>query len=233
MRGVDHGLAGLCGWALIAPELHARWLAPLSVPTLLGGGLLAAGASLLPDWDSPPSTAPRTFPGGRFLAGRIARVGQFGFACRHKTGTLDTGHREVTHSFVGVGLVWWGAWVAAGHVWPDRVVEGVLAAMGLYLWRHRRVPALVGAAGFVYASGRWFPLGHWLTVAAVIGAASHVLVDEFNVGGCSLFWPVKYRVRLPRFVRFRVDEEPSRWTPEWWFTRAMLAGTAWVLAARI
>lgn len=89
-----------------APSGAAAWLpvgVALGVPTLpnLGLAVVAGVAALLPDMDHPSSVLPRSFPGGRFLARRIA--------------TATGGHRHGTHTFVAAiaatAMAWWTAYV--------------------------------------------------------------------------------------------------------------------------
>lgn len=89
-----------------APSGAAAWLplgVVLGVPTTtnLGLALVAGIAALLPDMDHPSSVLPRAFPGGRFLARRIA--------------DFTGGHRHGTHTLLAAiavaAMAWWTAYI--------------------------------------------------------------------------------------------------------------------------
>jgi membrane-bound metal-dependent hydrolase YbcI (DUF457 family) len=86
MMGRTHALSGLAVWAAVT--------IPLDIPPagVIIGGVVCAGAAVLPDMDQHGSTVARTF-------GPLTRG--FGWL----VGKIAGGHRNGTHSALGIGLI--------------------------------------------------------------------------------------------------------------------------------
>lgn len=217
MLGHDHALSGAVAFAGLAPLV-----VPLTLPQLIAGFALTAGAALLPDFDEPGSTISRD-------------AGFVGMGFAHVVRFVARGHRRGTHclpgvavftaiaagavyvSDSGIGRVWLGAWLAlmitAGlHVVPGlrrhaRDVAGVAAAVGMcFFWRAdlALVPACV-----------------------LLGVVVHLIGDMSTHGGCPLLWP---------FSEHRFHDSPVLFTTGKFFesavvtpvlTLALAAAVAW------
>lgn len=97
MMGRSHAPSGAAAWLPVGAAMG------LSVPVNLGLAVVAGIAALAPDMDHPHASLPRAFPGGRFLARRIA--------------TATGGHRHGTHTLAATAIVtaltWWTAYLLA------------------------------------------------------------------------------------------------------------------------
>ncbi len=201
MKGAHHALCGAAAWVAVASTAPYTlgWypVTPLGVVT---GTLVCAGAALAPDADHHDATIAHSLP----------PVSQW--VC-DLVGRLAGGHRNGTHSVLGVAVLVGIAW-AAGKVTVTTdalgdlaVGAGVLslllvafAARALGLVGRRRADAWVLAlalAGFVTVAAptAW----DWLPVAVGVGAGVHVLGDMLTGGGVPLLWP--WEPRPPRWWR--------------------------------
>lgn len=170
--------------------------------------VLAAGAATLCDLDTCGSTPARDFgDASRLVAKAIHR--------------LSGGHREGTHSAVGIAVFtgWtaaamWGV-TAAPDKWVRYTAMGALAAILVFIFasmleslhlagKHTAdVAALAGAVYMVTHPHTQLFASIPLAVAA--GVVAHILGDMLTIHGCPLAWPWSERCLhlLPRFARFR------------------------------
>ncbi|WP_309079714.1 metal-dependent hydrolase [Zhihengliuella sp.] len=217
MLGGNHAACGAAAWVALASSATVRldWLQ--SIPVLGGsvpeavtlglglfgdapggvatGALVCAGAALLPDADHRHATIARSLPPvtnalSAFL-GRIAG-----------------GHRQGTHSLVGIAGFMVVAWIAGlwhvdvpglgrADVGPGlcTILLASLAAKALRFIpdRLQRTPWVVGAvcgaavALFSPEDPRWF------VAATGVGVAAHILGDLLTVGGVNPLWPVRWK----------------------------------------
>jgi len=211
VKGSHHALCGAAAWVAVASTapLTLGWYpaSPLGVVT---GALVCAGAALAPDADHHDAT----------IANALPPVSQW--VC-DGIGAVAGGHRNGTHSLLGVAALTGLAW-AAGQVTVTTDTLGELAvgagalslllvafaarALGLDGGRRGQAWALALAlAGFVTLAA---PTGwSWLPVAVGLGAAVHVLGDMLTGGGVPLLWP--WEPRPPRWWR-RAPVLPSLWS---------------------
>lgn len=163
MMGRTHALSGLAVWAALS--------IPLDLPagSVLLGGAVCAGAAVLPDIDHHGSHVARTF-------GPLTRG--FGWA----VGKISGGHRNGTHSALGVGLIAAVVFGASAVYTRDPVplwigcgVTGVMVAAGL-LW------GLLdgrGGRGRAAYKKRWHG---YLSVVVCALAASAIAVSFYRYG---------------------------------------------------
>ncbi|WP_334173447.1 metal-dependent hydrolase [Sinomonas sp.] len=204
-------LTSLLGWAPASfdfgwPLLHAS---PLGA---VAGALVTAGAALLPDADHPSATIAHSLP-------PISRPICAGI------GAVAGGHRNGTHSLLGIAVFTAIAW-AAGHWTVEAPAVGTLhlgagivslllvafaaKVLGVFPEGVRRIPWLVAVplaafiAVFAPREQNWFPL------AVALGSAAHIAGDMLTTGGCNLLWPIA--IRRPRRLS-RVPVLSWMWRP--------------------
>lgn len=189
MMGRSHATIGaLCGLGIGVASSGTGRPEMIVVSTLVG-----AGAGLLPDLDEENST--------------VAKAG--GFATEivsHITAKVAGGHRQATHSFMGISVLV-GAIAVAGLLSGDvtAVVGGLLAGLAvrvaarvIHLGRLKRFAAEV----VVGAAVGWLLVGVpiWLVLAIVAaGMISHTIADDFTDSGTPLLWPSRRRFTLHLF----------------------------------
>ena len=197
MLGRNHALWGLAGWAAAWPTLAAEPVASaLNSPDDLGTfaltGLIAGGASVLPDLDHPDARPSRHFgPLTRLIARGVHNAAG--------------GHRMATHSLVfAVGLAVLAAAAAmvpgnAGR-WAAAVMCGTCCSMGLALIGPSlglRIPSTVDLIAAVAAGWwAWHAFGdiRWLLpVIAAYGVLAHIACDIVTKGGVPVLWPFTRR----------------------------------------
>lgn len=198
MKGAHHALCGAAAWVAVASTapLTLGWY-PVGPLGVVAGALVCAGAALAPDADHHDATIAHSLP----------PVSQW--VC-DAVGAVSGGHRNGTHSVLGVAALVGIAW-AAGKVTATTSALGDLAvgagvmslllvafatrALGLGRGRLQAWALAVALAGFVTVVA---PTGwDWLPVAVGTGAAVHVLGDMLTGGGVPLLWP--WEPRPPRW----------------------------------
>jgi len=190
MMGRTHAASGGLAFAVSAPLLSGLGV-DLSPVGLAVGVVAAAGAAQLPDLDHPSSTVARALGP---LSGALARV----------VAAISGGHRQGTHSLVGVASFTVLALLADQAGTSGRTVVAVLllvfASAGLHL-RLSRAPvlhlAVCALAGFVIVAACPEVSGGVVPVAVVVGAAAHLFGDALTREGIPVLWPLRHdRVRL-------------------------------------
>ena len=214
MMGAHHAACGAAAWVAVTTHVHID-LSGASGPLGLGpaaidrgwplfqatpvgvvvGALVTAGAALLPDADHRSATIAQSLPP---VSTTLCRV----------VGAVSGGHRNGTHSLLGVAvftaLAWLaGHWTLETETWGTVYVGAGLVSLLLVSFAAKVLGALpdgvqklpwvlaVPLALFValYAPDEqdWFPL------AVGLGAAVHIVGDMLTTGGCNLWWPLKFR----------------------------------------
>lgn len=191
--GGTHALSGVAAALAATPLIEAAYR-PLTLPELALAAVLGAGAAMVPDLDHPHATFARTYgPLTRVLSWVVSRV--------------SGGHRNGTHSLLGVLVFTAGAWaatlspVAAGVVvW---LLAGVAArAFGVSAPVHpvltETVNAIMVAAATV-ALVAFAPHLLWvLPWCVAAGTLAHIIGDCVTGTGCPLAWPLsQYMVGVP------------------------------------
>lgn len=109
VMGPTHAMSGAATW-LTAAAFGASWAGSGSIPVAVAGAAIMAGASLLPDIDSPGSlstrdgaTAVRAFGPIGELAGHTVNavsVIVYNLTATKRDGARTNGHRTLTHTLV-------------------------------------------------------------------------------------------------------------------------------------
>jgi len=163
------------------------------------GAVVCAGAALAPDADHHDATIAHSLPPvSEWVCDVVGRVAG--------------GHRNGTHSVLGIAVltaIAWGAGqvtVSAGPLGELALGAGILSvllvafaarALGLARRRPDAWALALGLAGFitVAAPTEW----DWLPVAVALGATVHVAGDMLTGSGVPLLWP--WEPRPPRWWR--------------------------------
>lgn len=198
MLGVHHAGTGAAVWVAataVSPLIPALGIMPLSPLSVAIGGLVAAGAALLPDADHPNATIAYSVPGvGKLVTGAV--------------GAASGGHRHGTHSGLS-GIVifliaWWitsiSGWVNSDYLSTYVVVSGIAAAALLAFafkvlkiirsWGVSWLAGLLSAAAITFLlPAQWA----WLPWAVAIGWVTHMAGDFLTTGGLPLLWPFKVK----------------------------------------
>ena len=191
VMGVSHAATGAAVWFLAAAAVPSTFGAVSGVdgPGLAVGALVAAGAALLPDVDHRHGTIARSLPPLSSIAARV-------------TEKLSGGHRQGTHSLVGLALSVFLASLVA-HVRRDvggygelNVGAGVAAVLlsafairALELVKGRVLMWLtslaLAAVVVFFGADNWV----WFPAAVAVGYAAHLLGDLVTTGGIPVLWP--------------------------------------------
>lgn len=219
MMGTQHAACGAAAWVVVASDYglpitavtaplaaNFSWLSwlPESIPLGLGlldagpegvflGALLCAGAAMLPDIDHHNASIAHSLPPLTMVMARFFQ-------------TVSGGHRQGTHSIVGILFFGIVSWLASFLVIPDVGVLGDLnigaGLIAIFLSafafkvlrfipdRARKTPWAAGIAMGVL-SMLVFPAGpSWLITCVVLGVVVHILGDMLTKEGCNLLWPL-------------------------------------------
>ena len=193
MMGAHHAVCGAATWVAITGTgpLMLGWY-PMGPTQVAAGGLVCAGAALLPDADHHRASIARSLPpiSGWICAG---------------VGAVSGGHRHATHSLLAALAATALAWalhlitaptsagdlaVGAGAL---AVVLFALAARALHLTRGTItawVCALVAGAFVAEAAPHSIT---WLPLAVGLGYVVHIAGDMLTTGGVPLLWPLTPR----------------------------------------
>ena len=234
MMGPHHAATGAAGWVLLAAD-YAVSLGPLAgvglfgpesalvlpeaIPLgfgllpgltdlgILAGAIVTAGAALLPDADHRHASIAHSLPPvSEWLCVLL--------------GKLAGGHRNGTHSLLGLAAFTLMAWLLSLLAMPTTTgTVQVGAGLGTVLLasfavkalkfmpdRARKVPWLLAVPlGALVALGSG-DQGFWFVLAVALGVAVHIAGDMLTDGGCNPFWPLKLRPprTLPRTPLTRV-----------------------------
>lgn len=209
MMGAHHAGTGAAAWVALtasSPVVHqlnlwggtanvhlipALSLMPMDPAAVAIGGLVAAGAALLPDADHHNATIAYSIPG-------------VGKAVATAVGAASGGHRHGTHSGLSAIAVFLLAWaltavpgiVSAEPMHPYVLTCGVVAAamlcFALKVLRIVRSWGMAWLVGIVFSAAITFLLPEqwgWLPWAIAIGWVTHMAGDFLTVGGLPLTWP--------------------------------------------
>lgn len=180
MMGGHHAASGAAVWLAVSTAGTGLALIPTDPAGVLSGALVCAGAALLPDLDHRSSTLTRALPP---LTNVTARVVE----------SAAGGHRQGTHSLVGILVAVAFAMLAGRTEWAPAVAALLLVALALKSIKAIPGPraawmiAVVAALGVGAAQPdqmAWFP------VAIGGGVAVHILGDMLTKGGVGLLWPL-------------------------------------------
>ncbi|MFW0110478.1 metal-dependent hydrolase [Rothia sp. P13129] len=183
MMGYTHSLSAAATWLAL---VHHGVVPITDHPTIFVTTLACAGAGMLPDIDHRNGTIARSIPP---LSGWICAVVQ----------RLSGGHRQGTHSFIGVGIFWALALSSPHYLWwgiPWLSIILVAYAGGLALRTFGAPGGWLGAvavASFTYYSSQpieFFPL------VIGVGSSVHILGDALTRRGVNLLWPLTIKAPI-------------------------------------
>ena len=176
MMGKSHAAIGLAVGAGIGVAVFGLSSSTWLIPTVA-----VCGAAILPDIDEPGSTVSREF-------GLVSEA--FSFVVNKIAG----GHRKLTHSLLGVGIVLVLLWLFSNSREGSAVLFGLLAASAWRIvipwWlRLRGLFILVGVgAGLVFYHADLVS-GLWLVGLVGVGWLVHMRGDYLTRGGIPLLYP--------------------------------------------
>ena len=198
MLGHSHAMSGLTVGAATLP------LAPVHTPAAQVAWIVAVGGfAMLPDLDTGGVTARHGLP--RMHGSTIALMwGPVTCVLAGLVARVVGGHRNGTHSVVGVVMT---ALAASGLAlfYPGRLV---LLALAIGLALEAMAFAIPGRLEQMwpinllvsFASAWWLLDPHgaavagrypaWMTLAVLVGCATHIAGDLLTVGGVPLGWPL-------------------------------------------
>ena len=217
MMGAHHAACGAAAWVAVTTHVHID-LSSTTVPLGLGpaavdvgwplieatpvgvvvGALVTAGAALLPDADHRSATIAQSLPP---LSSTLCRL----------VGAVSGGHRNGTHSLLGVAafvaLAWLaGQWTVETQEWGTVYVGAGLVSLLLVSFAAKvlgvlpdgvqKLPWILAAPLAVFIALYAPEEQDWFPLAVGLGAAVHIAGDMLTTGGCNLLWPL--RVRRPR-----------------------------------
>jgi len=184
MLGRTHALSGAVAVLALTPVLRAHgvtidaWAVPVAAVT-------AAGAAILPDLDHAHATPARSL--GPLTAGLAWCVG-----------AVSGGHRNGTHSILGLAAFTWLA-VFLTHLGglPLGLFLSFLFAIASAALRVTMVRATVGHTLLCLLMGAMLTRGALLDSfpvevvpwAVATGVTVHLIGDMATIQGCPLFWP--------------------------------------------
>lgn len=198
--GAAHAATGAAAWLAIAGTVPGTLglVDHVDGPALAVGAVVAAGAALLPDIDHHSGTIAHSLPP---VSNWIAKISE----------KLSGGHRQGTHSILGLGVALAGAF-AVGPLQREVGDYGVihagagigailLSAFALRAMRLTKgrigawaVSIALAATVLVYGADNWL----WFPAAVGIGYLAHLVGDFITTGGIPVLWPVVVK------------------PPEWW-----------------
>lgn len=194
--GRTHATSGAVAYLAALPVLHAYGVdvAPLSV---IVGTVAAAGAAMLPDFDHEHATIAQA-------------LGPFSKAIAQVVGAISGGHRNGTHSLLGLAtFVYASVWInRAGGVWLG-IWLAFLFAVATAAVRLKMTKAtaahyiICGVGGVLLVSTSAFASFPTDVVpwAVGIGVAAHIAGDMLTKQGCPLLWPIgRHRFNVLRLT---------------------------------
>ena len=231
MMGGHHAATGAAAWIALTTSFKLptgslseklSWV-PEAIPLGFGlleqsplagvaGAMVCAGAALLPDADHRRATIAHSLPpvSNAICAG---------------IGEVSGGHRNGTHSFIGIAVFTALAWVIGlwsveterfGTIFPGAgllavlLVSFALKALKFIPDSMARLPWLVSIPAGIFVAVFSPDEQNWLVLAVGVGCTIHILGDMLTVGGCNLLWPIK--IRSPKALR-KVPLIKDVWKP--------------------
>lgn len=221
MMGPSHAMSGAAVWLAGSAAYSQVTQTPPSLPILIMGTVIMAGAALWPDFDSYSSTVVKSFGiFGRLFYYLVNAVSIF-FYNLTKTrydGDKENGHRTLLHT--GLMAVVFGGLISLAtlstgvlEIWGNSytwgqffglIIMGIslnLALAGLFepvrKVRRKFGPYLIilASVGITFAFAKIVPEANdtyaWIGIAAGGGALVHIFGDLITKMGVPLLWPLK------------------------------------------
>lgn len=231
MMGGHHAACGAAAWVAISTQIEVPLgimaekftFLPEAIPIGMGlmdvspigvitGALVCAGAALLPDADHHNATIAHSLP-------PLSNVVCSG------VGAISGGHRQGTHSLIGIAVFTLIAWLAGmvaldtemfGTIYPAAGVLSILLvafaakALKIIPASMRKSPWVVGIVVGVMVAFFAPEEQNWFVIAMALGTAIHIAGDMMTTGGCNLAWPIK--IKPPKFLH-KVPVVSAIWKP--------------------
>ena len=205
MMGSAHSASGLFAGALLLP-----WAPVMPTPAAQASWVaVVGGMAMLPDLDHHSSTISRMWGAPSRLAGA-------------GIGAVFGGHRNGTHSLLGVAVFTLVAWAAESWLgmwgrmfWIALAIGLALNAITPILPNRFRLPPGVPVVGgktihpentvlglniVISWAGAWWLVHNtppaataWLPWAVALGMLTHMVGDWFTKGGVPWLWPIRWR----------------------------------------
>ncbi|WP_067970944.1 metal-dependent hydrolase [Nocardiopsis trehalosi] len=194
MMGHSHALSGVVGWMAVVPLLQGTEILgvrfDLGSGEIIAGGLVCAGAALIPDLDHKSATITNTYG---FVTRTIGALFNWMFG----------GHRNGTHSLLFALLM--GVLTQALALWSELAVQvfvfllaGIaFNGLGFGMDKNKVAAEVINAlfaAGItlaLYTAGTDYS---WMGLAVAFGCLLHFAGDMATEMGVPLLWPFwKYR----------------------------------------
>ncbi|WP_061783609.1 metal-dependent hydrolase [Thermobifida fusca] len=209
MMGHSHALSGVVGWMAVVPLLNKVDVLGINFELgsgeIIAGGLVCAGAALIPDLDHKSATITKTY--GVFTE-TLGAFFNWAFG----------GHRNGTHSLLFALLL--GGFAQLLVLWSELAAQiFVFLLIGIafnglgYGMEKNRVAAefinALATAGItlaLYSSGVDYS---WLGLAAAYGCLLHYLGDIATQMGVPLLWPF-WKYRFGQNIGFKTDGPVER-----------------------
>ncbi|GAA3305236.1 metal-dependent hydrolase [Glutamicibacter nicotianae] len=204
MMGGHHAVSGAAAWLAITTPVTVGSV-NLGLGTFqmdrwetLAGAIVCAGAALLPDADHHSATIARSLPPISSIFTRII--------C-----SASGGHRNGTHSLIGIAFFIFLAWLAngwdvqtaaLGTVYPAAALFAILLISFAVKTMKFMPPLLcwiIALAAGTFVGMNTPAENQWFLLAVAIGVIAHVVGDMLIIGGCNLLWPIK--IGSPRWFR--------------------------------
>lgn len=203
MRGSTHAAIGLVSPLWVS--MHSQDLMSCAVMSLV-----AAGASLGPDIDTPRSTVSKALPKKvHQMAHTLSRSARLktstgkdnqAAAWKMKNGH-DPEHRMLTHTAVSAVAVGAASWVAASVPFGTAAMCALAAYTVGRIMKKRALSMLLLGAGLAF--GLLASVDPMLVgVAAALGWLSHIIADGCTKAGVPLMWPAQINGKSWWKVRF-------------------------------
>jgi len=194
MMGRTHATSGAVAYLAIQPLLDHAGILASTPATVVIGTIAAAGAALLPDLDHEHATVTQSL-------GPVTRV------ATKLVSALSGGHRNGTHSLLGLVVFVLAAWAATLAPLAFALTLGflfsiALSALHLEVSRctvvHTLLVVLLSVAALWVLGYSSIPVTSLaLPVAVGVGIAAHIAGDMLTKEGCPLFYPFwKFRFHI-------------------------------------
>lgn len=219
MMGGHHAVSGAAAWLALTTEVTVGSVnlgfgtLPMDRWETLAGAIVCAGAALLPDADHHSATIARSLPPVSSIFTRVI-------------GNLSGGHRNGTHSILGIAFFVFLAWLAngwdvataaLGTIYPAAALFAILLisfAVKSVKFMPPMLCWIIALAAGAFVGMNTPQENQWFLLAVSLGVVVHIAGDMLTVGGCNLLWPVKFG--SPR-----------------WFRRIPLIGGCWKSNGRV
>ena len=191
MMARTHALSGAAAWMAAVPFIEGAVSLPFAPAEVAAGAVVTAGAALLPDLDHPKATISRA-------------LGPVSYILSRAVSAAAGGHRQATHSVLGVAVVAvlvWGIAAAGAEPVAGTVLAGLCVGLAIRAAGPQRMSrggwvdvTLIAWTVVLTAAGVFaVDTMAWLPYAVTGGVVLHLVGDFLTPGGIPLLWPYRRR----------------------------------------